>query len=614
MKKPVIQDRILLGILKEFEKSFNMNENEDKTFEKLVNYIIFSKIDPDAFDDPAIFSVIDVDKNTGGNSDERTSTFGIDSFGMFINGKLIQSIEQIEEMRQAGRMDVKFIFIQTKRSSSLDTGDLLKFSAAVKNFLSPNPSLPLSEDLEDAKNLFETVYRRENARLFKGKPICELYFATTGDKCTDDLVVSLIEKEKQGIQSNYSDVRCEKFEHIHKDYIIDGFEETQNTYQAAITFSHSVTCANISDVEQAYIGYLPVIEFLKIITGSRDGLLLKNIFYENVRDFQGTANSVNSEISNTLQNPKEHDKFILLNNGITIVAKLFQNIKSSDYEISNYFIVNGCQTSTTIYNHRDILKESELQVPVKIIHTQNEELISKIIRSTNRQTPVPDEAFVSLEKFHKRLQQFYRTFAQEAPHALYYERRSREFSGNELIEKFRVVNLHSQIRTFSAIILNEPYLQSTKNPSSILKTLKDKFFKDDHKHVIYYLSSLMLFIFYRVRDNEKIDGKYEISRYWICWISRMLGLGKLDVGPLNKTDLEKELLQFIKKLGDDDYSIALFNMAATVFEAVRENQPRINGYLPKNKDLIKNKAFRDEIRKYIAKNKITFHYTKQHSS
>ena len=94
----------------------------------------------------------------------------------------------------------------------------------------------------------------------------------------------------------------------------------------------------------------------------------------------------------------------------------------------------------------------------------------------------------------------------------------------------------------------------------------------------------------------------------------MLGLGKLDVGPLNKTDLEKELLQFIKKLGDDDYSIALFNMAATVFEAVRENQPRINGYLPKNKDLIKNKAFRDEIRKYIAKNKITFHYTKQHSS
>lgn len=604
IKQAVIQDRILLGILQDFEKSFGIKETESKKFEKLVNYIIFSKIDPDAFDDSAIFSSIDVDK---------TSTFGIDAFGIFINGKLIQSVEQISEMRQSGRMDVKFVFIQTKRSVDLDTGELLKFSTAVSNFLSPAPLIPLSDELKEARKLFDEIYKRDNARLFKGlKPSCDLFFATTGAECKNDFVLSLLESEKQKIQNENPDVKCEKFEHIHKDYIIDGFNEIENTYQALIQFKNCVTCEPISDVDQAYIGFLPVSEFLKIITGTRDGLLLKNIFYENVRDFQGESNTVNSEIANTLKNANEHDKFILLNNGITIVAKIFQNIRSSNYEISNYFIVNGCQTSTTIYSHKDILLDSKLQVPVKIIHTQNEELISKVIRSTNRQTPVPDEAFVSLEKFHKRLQQFYKTFASEAPHALYYERRSREFSGNSLIEKFRIVNLHAQIRTFSAIILNEPYLQCTKNPSSILKLLKDNLFKEDHKYITYYLSSLLLFIFYRLRDDDKIDRKYEISRYWICWIARIIALnGRIDIGPINSHQLEKEISIFVANLGDDFYSVALFVKATEVFDAVKNIQPRTNGFPPRSRDLIKNKTFRDDIKKHISRNRIVFPYTKK---
>lgn len=596
-KQAIIQDRILLGILHEFVNSFNIKETESKNFEKLVNYIIFSKIDPDAFGDPAAFSSIDVDK---------TSTFGIDALGIFINGKLIQSIDQIAEMRQSGRMDVKLVFTQIKRSTDVDTGELLKFSAAVSNFLSATPSLRLSNELKEAKNIFDAIYKRENARLFKGqKPSCELYFATAGAECNDELVVSLLESERQRIGKENSDVRCEKFEHIHKEYIIDIFNEIENTYHAPILFNNSVTCEQISDVEQAYIGFLPVSEFLKIITSARDGQLLKNIFYENVRDFQGASNTVNSEIASTLTNPDEHDKFILLNNGITIVAKIFQNIKSSNYEIANYFIVNGCQTSTTIFNHKDILLSSRLQVPVKIIHTQNEELISKIIRSTNRQTPVPDEAFVSLEKFHKRLQQFYKTFAVDAPHALYYERRSREYSGSELIERFRIVNLHSQIRTFSAIILGEPYLQSTKNPSSILKIHRDTMFKEDHKYVAYYLSSLLLFVFYRLLNLEKIDGKYEISRYWICWIARILALNfRIEIGPLNSHSLEKEILIFIQNLVDDNYSISLFKRAADVFDEVKRKQPQINGFPQKSRDLIKNKNFRDEVRSYIARNKV----------
>lgn len=137
------------------------------------------------------------------------------------------------------------------------------------------------------------------------------------------------------------------------------------------------------------------------------------MFYENVRDFQGENNAVNTEIASTLLNPNQIDQFLLLNNGVTIVTKSFINLRSTEYEISDYYIVNGCQTSNVIYqNIEKIENPSSLNIPIKIVHTTDNNIITNLIRSTNRQTPVPDEAFVSLEKFHKRLQEYYKRYGE----------------------------------------------------------------------------------------------------------------------------------------------------------------------------------------------------------
>ncbi|MDP1465925.1 AIPR family protein, partial [Klebsiella pneumoniae] len=47
------------------------------------------------------------------------------------------------------------------------------------------------------------------------------------------------------------------------------------------------------------------------------------MFYENVRDFKGGSNAVNNEIASNLLNPNKIDKCLMLNNGVTIVAKSF---------------------------------------------------------------------------------------------------------------------------------------------------------------------------------------------------------------------------------------------------------------------------------------------------
>ena len=75
----------------------------------------------------------------------------------------------------------------------------------------------------------------------------------------------------------------------------------------------------IEGVTQAYLGMVRCKDFVSILRDS-DGRMLTNIFEDNVRDFQG-YNSVNSEIKATIEKTEDQNRFALLNNGITIMAK-----------------------------------------------------------------------------------------------------------------------------------------------------------------------------------------------------------------------------------------------------------------------------------------------------
>lgn len=594
MSNKIIKNRILIGLLNEFIDDFGLKKDiESKAFEKLVNYVCLSKTDPDAFSDTSIFDIIDVDQ---------TSTFGIDTFALFINDNLITNKSDIEIYRKTKRMDIKFVFIQTKRSTSIDSGELLKFISAVKNFFSDTQEIELSNELLNAKELVNELFKPENARLFSNKkPTCELLYATTGKFSTDSNILGVIKREEKELLTNNPEIKNFKIKQIDADYIIDSYNEIENRYRVVIDFDKNIPCGKISEVEQSYIGYLSGVEFLKLIS-SADGTIRKNLFYENVRDFQGADNVVNGEISKTLNDSKMIDKFLLLNNGVTIVAKEFSNIRSNEYEISDYYIVNGCQTSNVIYNFKEYIKDdSNLNIPIKIIHTDSNELITQLIKSTNRQTSVPDEAFVSLEKFHKRLQEFYRVCHQDESGKLYYERRSKEFNNSmERIERPRIVSLHAQIRSFASVILGEPQLVMSHNPSTILKEHKDKLFVEGQKYILYYLASLHLYTFYRLSQNHHISNKYTISRYWICWIANVLAFESLNIGFLNSDKIEKKCDAIITKLGKNEYPKNLYKKAINIFESAKREHIQVNGS-SKDGQLIRLNTFKDIVKRTLLK-------------
>lgn len=591
MENSVIKNKILLGILHSFCDDFSLRDSEEKAFEKLVSYVVCSKTDPESFSNSNVLDEIDVDRN---------GTFGIDTIALFVNGRLVTSTEDIKEHAAFKRLDVKLIFIQSKRSSSVDSGDFLKFTSAVKAFFAEDEIVMRFEEVMQANTLYKELFKPENVKYIVNNKIkCEIYYATTGGNTSDDNIQSLVRREENELGRNVNEVSDFTIRHIGADYIIDSHSEIENTYNVVIDFKNKISCGTINGVEQSFIGYLPVSEFIKLIKGS-DGNIRKNIFYENVRDYQGGDNSVNKEIASTLKSDEDRDKFLLLNNGITIVSKSFVNLKSDDYQISDYYIVNGCQTSNVIYSLAENISErKELNIPVKIIHTLDNNIINSLIRSTNKQTPVPDEAFLSLDKFHKRLQDYYKAVSRESGDKIYYERRSKEYSNSsENIERSRIVNLHGQIKSFVSIILGEPQLAMSNNPNSILKEHRGKIFLEEHPHAAYYLSSLLLYKFHKLNLERKIQQEYVISRYWICWLVLILENGDILGSQINSKKTIDKLDSIIEKINDDVYAEKIFKKAINLHNKIKKDFKEMSP-LRFNKDIVRSRAFKEYIKNNI---------------
>ena len=138
----------------------------------------------------------------------------------------------------------------------------------------------------------------------------------------------------------------------------------------------------------------------------------KYLFYSNIRNFLGKRNKVNKEIEKTYnEDPK---KFWFYNNGITIVCDKYDEIKplkdgGASMIIETPQIVNGCQTSSTIYSlwknqSTDKRNNQEGTILIKIIEDINSTKRKKITRYTNSQTAVTGKDFFALEDFHYQLQ------------------------------------------------------------------------------------------------------------------------------------------------------------------------------------------------------------------
>ncbi|HMM76416.1 MAG TPA: AIPR family protein [Gammaproteobacteria bacterium] len=527
--------------MQEFAAEHELARLDDAAlFEHFCSHLTISRFVPETFD------TADVVVGSGADT-------GIDAIAILVNGALMTDADHVTEMAGLnGYVEATFVFMQADRGSEFKANKIGNFGYGVQDFFAEEPKLPRNAEVIRAAGIMTRVFSY-GAR-FRKKPACKLYFVTTGTwtgdralearraSVIDDLVATRLFREIDLIP-------------VGSDEIQQLYRDSKNAISREFEFSLKTLVPAVPGVTEAYIGLLPAREFVGLIEES--GEILKGIFYDNVRDWQG-YNEVNAEMKDSLSAPEARSRFGLMNNGVTIIAKSLQTI-GNRMHIEDYQIVNGCQTSHVLFDQRETL-DGSVFVPLRLIATRDEDVIASIIKATNRQTEVRTEQLLALSDFQKRLEAFFNTYGNGK--RLYYERRSRQYNNIEGIEKTRIVTPRNLIRAYASMFMDEPH-RATRSYGAILEQVGRGIFADTDRLEPYYAAAFALYRLEFLFRNQSISSDFKPARFQLLMAARIIAAGP-DLPSSNSRNMERLSNALCEILWDPRKSETLFAHAGAV--------------------------------------------------
>lgn len=545
-------DRIVRHLMEDFLETEEMqHEGQSKDFEKFVNFSVLSR---------EYNKTIDISVVTVGEGDDT----GIDGLAIILNGQLIQSTDEIDFLLDKNNfLEATYIFVQSKISHHFESSQMNSFAFGVKDFFSEKPKLRRNKDIQDFADISDYLFSK--APYFRENPTCKLFYVTNGTWNEDDKNLNaVIESAKADLEAMNLFSKIDFFAYGAKE-IARIYRQTKNPIQVNIKFSNKVLLPELPKITEAYFGTLPLNEFKKLLMDDNNNL--RNVFYDNVRDFQGLRNPVNKNIAQTLDGDDPY-LFAVLNNGITIVAS---SLKSSGNRlvITDYQVVNGCQTSNVLLNYLQKEEIQDLNIPVKLIVTTNDDVKNRITVATNSQTAIKREQLQAMTDFQKNLEEYYKTSQDEG--RLYYERRSGQYQTDNSVVKARIITIQTQIKSFSSMFLENPHRVTSYFGTVVQQNIEidePKIFNPKHKYISYYLSGLAYYRLDSLFRSRSIDTKYRKIKFFLLMLFRML----VEKEKFNFNILQSERLseQYCKPLIDillnKDKSLDAFSQAIIIWE------------------------------------------------
>lgn len=541
-------DRISKKLLQDFLEAQEMDLSVEATdFEMFCNFSVLANEYNKTFDVKNI--------TVGAGADT-----GIDGIAIIVNGHLVEDTDEIDSLLEAnGYLEVTYLFIQAKTSSNFDTKEMHAFYFGISDFFSETPKLARNDDIKKYSEISE--YLLDNASDFKENPVCKSYFITTGVVNDDQNVSAVVSSSVADLESYNLFERIEA-KVLGANELGKLYRRTKNPITSKFTFANKITLPDIDGIDQSFYGVLPFSEFRKLLIDENGNI--QSIFDDNVRDFQGVGNLVNSNINETL-NGELPDLFSVLNNGVTIVADSIKTSANS-LTITDYQIVNGCQTSNVLYENRNNENIDDINIPLRLIVTTDEDVKSKITVSTNNQTAIKKEQLAAMSDFQKNLQHYYSSINGEGK--LFYERRAKEYNSDRNVVKRKVITIANQIKSYSAMFSKNPHMVTTYL-GTLVKTMGNpgsKLFEEDHQFSPYYMAGLA---FYRLDSlflNGSIDKKYKKVRFYILMLVPMIASTE-EFPPLNsQKKCERFCTPIIDKLNDENVYPAIFIEAVKIID------------------------------------------------
>ncbi len=410
---------------------------------------------------------------------------GIDSIFLLINGEIVDDIDIIKE-RIHSDSKIRFIFIQSKTST--------KFEEDAINRLYMGLRLIFEEQkLQNERLLERATLIREAWKswfvLTRREPIeVEIHYATLSNNnelaCQNESFSNRVEKIYDFFHS--IDLKCKEFRYMGCREL-DNLHRKLNNYSKSLNIVDSFKCREETvGAEYGFVCLVKGLDYYDFITDEHNQVN-DSIFEENIRDFQGTDNSVNDSIVKTIVKG-EQENFWCYNNGITIIAESGSRTKGQ-INITNYQIINGCQTSYSIADALTGLPEGErltrdfeLIIKVIVINSSKEDEIINIIQRTNSQTKIENYAFESYRNVHKKIEDF---FKNQLTNPYYYERRVGYYKRRDY-NIDRIVTPKSLLQEVYAIFYAAPSI-ARNSVSSIFDSFKEEVFSDEVNLEIYFI-------------------------------------------------------------------------------------------------------------------------------
>lgn len=513
---------------------------------------------------------------------------GLDSIVALVDKKYIYSLDEFneyaEQINENSRIDL--YFIQAKETNGIKETAFLKIKDVFEKLLVSNS---ITEELRIQYNqVLIEKFVLINEIIIKSSPktnniYINVAYAYTGklDKGsisigTKNQINSIKKLISDTTYINEANISVDIFDSnklinianksIQKDYIIK--------YKTIFKMNYR------SDSENGFVMNMSIKDYYNLIT--QDNEILDVLFEGNIRDFEGQTVEVNKNIKNTLEEIYDAD-FWWLNNGITMIVDSYTPLPNDSAKVLNPIIVNGLQTSYTIFNYFkeniDKLENEGRNILLKIVNTDSINISDMIISSTNRQNAIKPAQLKATDPIQKDIEQLL------LKNGIYYERRKNYYK-NRGIDKHKIVTLENLAQYLESIYYGN-CSGARNNPTTLLKSEKlyNKLFNSSINPKIYTITSEValktLECLRRIKKNNDdiFNKKHSVSLdIFKFYIMRMIVLCLCD------NNISENYLEIDLEKIDYDLTVNIINKLESIVSDIKDDNDNIIN-ISKSKEL-----------------------------
>ncbi|WP_163853501.1 AIPR family protein [Paenibacillus elgii] len=282
------------------------------------------------------------------------------------------------------------------------------------------------------------------------------------------------------------------------------------------------------------------------------------IFDRNIRKYLDTRGKVNQKIYETCSKEEESKYFWFLNNGITMICDDFDLKKipgKFHVSLKNIQIVNGCQTSETIYKaYKDEVLNENAEVLVKIYGTTDPSFVDKIVLSTNNQNPINARDLRANEECQRNIQSVIKE-----NYGLFFERKRSEYRLMQRSERQHIVSNEKVGQAALALLFNQPH-NALSNKGIIFNDYFETIFNKQSIPRLLYSYLIYGFVEKKKKQSKKeaqsdirksivLYGSFHLTKFVSCILTMKKDLPK-------DNECHELCLDIINKKMEDKLEIA----------------------------------------------------------